>query len=707
MKKNKILKSFFSILLSMVMVLSMSIVALADPQQGDTEQKKDDEHTEYTIRITMDPNDEVEHTFDVYQIFEAEVWMDMEFDQEEWKVTDTYLNKIKWGSNIVVNDTTDYSGDLLAALQVKGGANAVFGDSVNAFKTCTDAASVAQVLAVNGNKAPFVRRFAKIVNDLLKNKNSDPYTTVVRAGKSEVRDAKEYVEVTVAPGYYLIKDKDSDLNVFDELTGAHTNFILLQVVRDIEVYNENNNETVQAKAEVPSIEKFILEEEEDGSEIEVKSNTASIGDTINYKIISRVPDMTGYEKYFFVITDTMDKGLTFCDDPDDTKDLQDKLLNIKVKIGNKNEKIGFEEITPTSDKASPFQTYYVDVKKSEETGETTLKIVFNNFIQYQRLVEQAKEIAEETKNKEDAIVDIIITYPVTLNKDADLSSKGNINNVDLIFSNNPNVKSNGKDGFPNEPNDEPYEEDGTTIPKAPVGKTPPSKVVTYTTGIKLIKVNGNGNALTGAKFSITGDKLSEIMVFQVEEFAEVTDGVDVTADQYWKLKDGTYTKTDPNNPGVDQREYDSLVTKYIKQKNTHTTEVKTNEQGKKTVELEVGTDGILVIQGLNAGIYSIVETQAPVGYNRLKKSIELEIQAEIEGQNTEAPVIKWTVSRNDADAEEVDQLYEFQVVNHEGVTLPSSGGIGTTIFYILGVAFLIAAGVGFFITRKKYEKKED
>ncbi|MBQ1270265.1 MAG: LPXTG cell wall anchor domain-containing protein, partial [Clostridia bacterium] len=79
--------------------------------------------------------------------------------------------------------------------------------------------------------------------------------------------------------------------------------------------------------------------------------------------------------------------------------------------------------------------------------------------------------------------------------------------------------------------------------------------------------------------------------------------------------------------------------------------------------------GNIVITGVDTDSdYTLVETEAPVGYNMLTKPVEVE---EVKADNT-------TV---------VD------VENKTGIELPSTGGIGTTIFYALGAVMVIGAGV--------------
>jgi len=98
---------------------------------------------------------------------------------------------------------------------------------------------------------------------------------------------------------------------------------------------------------------------------------------------------------------------------------------------------------------------------------------------------------------------------------------------------------------------------------------------------------------------------------------------------------------------------------------------KANETG---VEMVTGTTGKIIVQGLANGSYYFEETEAPEGFNKLTA-------------RTEATTI------TDANA-------TITVTNQSGTELPSTGGIGTTIFYIIGAILVIGAGV-VLVTRRR------
>lgn len=102
--------------------------------------------------------------------------------------------------------------------------------------------------------------------------------------------------------------------------------------------------------------------------------------------------------------------------------------------------------------------------------------------------------------------------------------------------------------------------------------------------------------------------------------------------------------------------------------------------------------GFSEIQGLKAGTYYLEEVQAPDGFNKIAGRIAINIDA-----NGVA-----TIDGNEGSlvVDSTDGTRAFAIVNNTGAELPSTGGIGTTIFYVVGGILMLGAAV-ILVTRKK------
>lgn len=140
---------------------------------------------------------------------------------------------------------------------------------------------------------------------------------------------------------------------------------------------------IEVKADAPKLDKVIVK---DGTD--KKGASADIGSVVNFKLTSKVPDMTGYSAYKYIVHDTMSSGLTFNKD-------------IVVKIGDKT-------LAPDTD-------YTLTVPGA---GGETFTVEIKDFIRY-------------TKGDK-----IVVTYSATVNENA-LTTDIETNKTTLEYSNNP------------------------------------------------------------------------------------------------------------------------------------------------------------------------------------------------------------------------------------------------------------------------------
>ncbi len=220
----------------------------------------------------------------------------------------------------------------------------------------------------------------------------------------------------------------------------------------------------------------------------------------------------------------------------------------------------------------------------------------------------------------------------------------------------------GSEGNPNEV----YLEYSNNPNGEGTGKTPEDKVTVFTFELEVEKVDEEGNPLPGAQFTlekwIDGDDLT-------------TEGE--TEDGYWKeiaVKDSP--KADDPMPKM-----------------------------------------LFEFEGIDAGRYRLSETKTPAGYNTIDP-IYFVVTAEHDVESADPKLTKllfaqanemWEIQGKPTASFVPDMnrvgVVTTQVMNQKGVTLPETGGIGTTIFYVAGVILVIVAGV-LLVTKKRMSKEQ-
>ena len=115
--------------------------------------------------------------------------------------------------------------------------------------------------------------------------------------------------------------------------------------------------------------------------------------------------------------------------------------------------------------------------------------------------------------------------------------------------------------------------------------------------------------------------------------------------------------------------------------------------------VKVMTAGKITIKGLDdATEYYLYETKAPAGYNRLTDAVKFKITATYNDTGDNWTSV--TAAVNDVEQSSVS----VQVANNKGSTLPSTGGIGTTLFYVIGGGLMAVAAV-LLVTKKRMNNK--
>ena len=120
-------------------------------------------------------------------------------------------------------------------------------------------------------------------------------------------------------------------------------------------------------------------------------------------------------------------------------------------------------------------------------------------------------------------------------------------------------------------------------------------------------------------------------------------------------------------------------------------------------KLTTNADSNVAVKGLDAGTYFLKETATPTGFNSLTSDVEVQITSSCNILSGATYTVKYKM----ADVEEFTITDDEKVVpieNKRGTTLPGTGGIGTTIFYVVGGGLMVAAAI-LLMTKKRLENR--
>lgn len=252
-------------------------------------------------------------------------------------------------------------------------------------------------------------------------------------------------------------------------------------------------------------------------------------------------------------------------------------------------------------------------------------------------------------------IKVEVIYNVHLNEDAatvNASASGlstsydNVNGVYLEYSNNPNWNGSGT-ATPGE--DTPGDDEST-------GETPKDYVWVFTYESNNKKVDDANKPLTGAKFQIkNGDTVIKLV--------DKGNGEYVVADQSLEVS---------TSEGASPKIVDTMVS--------------------------TGTDAKFNIKGLDAGTYTLVETAAPKGYKVAADTV-FHISATHAEQTSNAEKADVTLATGEGNS------LNHKIVDSSSSKLPSTGGMGTTLFVLGGGCMAGLAGI-YLISKKRAKDAE-
>lgn len=406
--------------------------------------------------------------------------------------------------------------------------------------------SAREYLSKMSSNSSEIDNFAKKALEFVKENSIQPQGTATAD--------KTTATITNLPyGYYLVVDDNN------KAVASSANILV--------TVDSSETKEVKLKADAPTIDKKIEQDKVVGD--------YNVGDDVPFTLTSKVPDMKGYDQYYYAIHDTMSAGLTFNKD------------SVKVTIGGED---------------------YTDFDV-QDNGNGKFSIIFGKSTD-NNIISLASKAGQEIK----------VTYTAKLNDKAVVGNPGNPNTVNLEYSNNPNDSSSHH-------------------------TTPDSTVKVYTFELDVTKTNASNKVLPGAKFQLK-DANSKVIKFK---------------------KSGDTYIVDPTGD---------------------VTELVSDENGK------------IKVKGLDAGKYTLEETQAPDGYNKLEKPIEFTISATYGGDDhmtltnlsTDNEAVKGDVNTGSVST---------TVVNKTGGLLPETGGRGIIAIALAGI--ILIGGASYIVYRKRKE----
>lgn len=243
----------------------------------------------------------------------------------------------------------------------------------------------------------------------------------------------------------------------------------------------------------------------------------------------------------------------------------------------------------------------------------------------------------KNKQQTNAGKKITVTYTATLNENAVVGGAGNVNSATIQYSNDPSST-------------------GT-------GESEPDKVRVFTYGFTVDKYTGDNyndaaTRLAGAEFTLTAKGDTSAI-----KFVQVNAGI-ATEDAVYRV-------------------------------------AKAGETAGTTTTITTPANGKVVFQGLKNGEYTLTETKAPAGYNKLASAIGVKVNGSNDGTDTTNATVNITYNNdnNDTTYDQTASNGVIPVQNKSGAILPGTGGMGTIAFTVIGV-LVIALGVAWTLKRK-------
>ena len=469
-------------------------------------------------------------------------------------------------------------------------------------------------------------------SDMLNNKLTAALTanatTVKNALEAAVKNGGVAMPETDVTGHTSASDMEQGLylvvetRVPENVTSTCNPFLVSLPMTTIDGAAWNYDVTVYPKNQTgnPDLEKTVREAKNStgkntGSLTDITDGyahtaTASVGDTVDYQIISTLPTITSkasaLSEYTYV--DTLSKGIRY--------NKNDVVIEFFRDAGCT------EKITTWAENSGKFTVAYDDAQNIMTIRMTEAGLVEIN---------EATTVYTDSVKRGYSDCTMRITYAATLTADAKMGDTDNPNEVELTWRRTNNTYFD----------------------------TLKDCCHVYTYGVDVLKrFSDNGGNMKNVKFRLHND----------------TDDCYIIAD----LKDGIYYAK-----GITSKKSDA--TTFIPNSSGH-----------------------IVVKGLEDDAYSLTEIATDKGYVLLKDAVKIVIKTAENGQcekcGAKLLTASATVNGKDATMTDGNAIVPLTVINNPGFDLPKTGGYGTWMFTVGGVALLGAAA--FIVIRSRKHKNE-
>lgn len=510
----------------------------------------------------------------------------------------------------------------------------------------------------------------------------------------------EYIDYTikVPAGYYMILDRtkiDEEGTGVDESYSARMLFVANDIKQEI-------------KEDVPTLNKQISR-----NDSYYGTEAAGVGDEVNFRLTGTLP--SNYDNYTlgyqFKFTDTLSKGLTLKG--------SDGAYVVSVKVKGLYNSDGKLVTTDTEEHEISTSNVKMDVSHTHENSGVAYVVNYKDNV-LTVTFPCLKEI-EIPVNSENCYLgaqsEIYIDYTAVVNKDAIVSpTDGNKNKAVLTYSDNPQS----------------YDD---------VDNTTEHQVTVYTFGLDITKVDA-------AAFLRNDEDLTKSALGGAQ-FVVLRKNPDINSPDYWQIAQFQWVEKTAEDttipPSFKNNGYNTIVVwDTIKGSNENDNKLFDSDGNVNTLyntaynntsastpyynitSLEEETKGTLNISGLDDGVtYTIIETATPkpdgdyakinpftITLTAAKNADGKEYTGKLSGAESpqsagtfsfESPVSITDKFEGEPKSDD-DGSANMLVANFKYIDLPSTGGVGTVWFYILGGGVLALSGVLFFLSKKKPTK---